>query len=218
MKQILVLLALIPTMGLAAATAKISKKSSAPLMVGQTLEELGIDRSELKPVTLGKDWNEPFTDLPMRYPTYSHPAADQQTAMAVYDRGRPIVLYGPRAAKKLDAHVMGAILQHEYCHHDLHHRGQSSASMEAQADCCGSYHLEDYERHDLVEFITDFTDQAGCSYDAKTPISQVNEDHPCGQQRAYVYNFCASNKALQLTQDFLDSELPLETHSKKDQE
>lgn len=216
MKWFLVLTLLIPSLLFAKAFPNVDEsKDSATLFVGQDIEDLGIELSDLTPLNVGSnpnselDGTEPFSKLEMRYPTYSHKAADKLTAIAVYSRGRPIVLYSPKAARKYTAKVMGSILQHEYCHHDLGHRGRGGeAADEAQADCCASFNIDKFERRDMLEEIIAFNAEKECKYDPKTPLTQIRGSHPCGEQRAYIYNYCSSNKKTKLSKEFLENEFP----------
>lgn len=137
----------------------------------------------------------PFIGLPMRYPVFPNPQAEQQTAVAANHNGQKIVLYGPMAARRLGPAVMGYVLQHEYAHHDLGHMGGSVATREADADCYAAKSLVSAGRMNIVGQSINYHRSQGCNYNPNTPIYMVNQSHPCGTQRANILNTCSQQAA-----------------------
>jgi hypothetical protein len=139
---------------------------------------------------------EPFLGLPMRYPVFPHPGANNQIAVATTHNGRPIVLFGPQAAMKMGREFMGFTMQHEFAHHDLGHLSrygnQNSATKEANADCRATKALLQYGMQHIVQHTARVQAGQGCRYNPNTPLHMVRESHPCGAQRARIIQNCAS--------------------------
>lgn len=138
--------------------------------------------------------NDPFLGLPMRYPTFPHAAAENNIALAAIHNGRPIVLWGPSAARNLGPILMGFFMQHEYAHHDLRHPIRNdipSAVKEADADCRAAQTLVEYGMTNVIPVVVSWFASQGCNYDPRTPIQNVSDSHPCGTQRSQIISQCA---------------------------
>lgn len=140
--------------------------------------------------------SEPFLGLPMRYPTFPHPNADNNIALALIHNGRQIVLWGPNTARNLGPQIMGFFMQHEFAHHDLEHttgtrNHLTSAQKEAESDCQAAQALVEYGRSDVIPEVVNWFARQGCYYDPGTPIEHVQSSHPCGTQRANIVRQCA---------------------------
>lgn len=137
---------------------------------------------------------EPFLGLPMRYPTYPHPAADNNIGIATSHNGMPVVLFGPNTANRLGPVIMGFFMQHEYAHHDLRHNPNmsiNSATREAQADCRAAQTLKGYGMAHIIPQVAQWFYAQGCHYDPSTNTMNVTDSHPCGVQRAQILQQCA---------------------------
>lgn len=137
---------------------------------------------------------EPFLGLPMRYPTFAHPQAEQNIAQAFLHDGQPIVLFGPQAAMNLGSNIMGFFIQHEYAHHDLRHPLRNdipSAIKEADADCNAAKSLVQSGMGQVIPQVVGWFQARGCNYNPSTPIQFVTDSHPCGTQRAAIIRQCA---------------------------
>lgn len=143
----------------------------------------------------GQGGRDPFIGLPMRYPVISHMSAEQQMAKAIYHNGQPIVVYGPMAARRLGANIMGFVMQHEYAHHD--HRHMTSTPMnEKVADCQATKVLVQKGYQHIVQEVIQFWAREGCHYNPNTPLYMVRQSHPCGTQRAQYISQCAQEAAM----------------------
>lgn len=169
-------------------------------MEERTTDELGIFDSIdelISPKIVNKNFGgeEPFLGLPMRYPTYAHPQAESQGALALFHNGAPIVLWGPQVAQMRGRNVMGFIIQHEYAHHDLRHllrQDVPSAVKEAEADCQATKSIIRYGMGHILPEVVASMQAMGCEYDPRMPISMVQSSHPCGIQRAGIIRQCAN--------------------------
>lgn len=164
------------------------------LKIYDDVEELIREQESEGSIEKGYSQPGPFLGLPMRYPVYAHPAANQATALATVHNGMPIVLFAPMAPQRLGRNIMGFVLQHEYAHHDLRHlfrNNESSAMKEAEADCQATRELVNNGLRNIIPEVVNFWQSQGCHYDPRTPINQVRASHPCGTQRAQIIKQCA---------------------------
>jgi hypothetical protein len=135
---------------------------------------------------------DPFLGLVERYPiVYNDIAIQRGGAQATFDnRGNRIVIVSPQFLSTISNNVAGAVLQHEYCHHDMGHT-TVTIQDEASADCCAAGALAAAGRKDVIEEWVESLAAEGCSYDPTTPLDEVNRSHPCGTQRAVIAQECA---------------------------
>jgi hypothetical protein len=137
---------------------------------------------------------DPFIGLPVRWPTFMNEISYKYGGgFATYDNsGRPVVFISQARHAQVGDLIMGAILQHEYCHHEIPVY-PTVALKEASADCCSAGYLAkggEYGRAAL-EAIIDLHYSEGCSYNPNIPLDQIPASYPCGIQRARILKQCS---------------------------
>lgn len=133
---------------------------------------------------------EPFFGLPIRWPTYYHDSAIAMGGgMATIVNGQRVVVMSPTWIGNVGPLIAGAVLQHEYCHHDNSY-SPISAVREADADCCSAKHMAMAGRVDAITATAQYLEKGGCNYDPNLPIELTPGTHPCGIQRKFIVLKC----------------------------
>lgn len=150
---------------------------------------------------------DPFVNLRVRVNVMTSTMTPGANAVLDYNR-KPLVVYNPHFARFMGTEVMGQVLQHEYCHHELGHlkdHSPNTAQREADADCCSAYYLVEQGKSDILRATIQKLSAMSCSYAPETPISQVTDNHPCWLQRARILRYCAAYGIKKLPEEFFEA-------------